>query len=216
VPTRLVPSPQEYPLDGYDTLEYFPTELDDLHSLVVEAMYAVEEEAVAWQRIPPFPEESDLEDAASPPNAQPRRTRLEMMHLREFHHHRRLVSKAVGRLLSTSLPDYSAELDAALRRIAPTRPVRRNPYRAAAAAARSGIADSLARESRPERAADMENDDAAARPELARKHCPSCRKLTTPPRTMVFFGECPVCYEGNELRATSCGHPVCKACWDGM
>lgn len=93
---------------------------------------------------------------------------------------------------------------------------RRTPPRAAAAAARSGIARSLAEESRPESAVDMENHEAAARSVVPKKPCPSCRKPTTLPRTRVFFGKCLVCYEGDELRTTSCGHPMCKACWDRM
>lgn len=94
---------------------------------------------------------------------------------------------------------------------------RRPPPRAAAVAARPGIANSLAADNEPEGAADQENDEAAARPKPARKPCPTCRKLTTQPRKRVFFGECPVCTEGGDgLCALSCGHPVCKACWDRM
>lgn len=156
------------------------------------------------------------------PRAHPTRTprshtggREFAMHLREFHNRHNLVAEAVGRLLSTSLPDYSAELDAALRRIAPTRPVRRNPYRAAAAAARSGIEDSIAADNEPERAADSENDAAAARPPVEKKTCPTCNRGVPRPRKRVF-AECTICFDSDGVCGLTCGHLMCGSCWDRL
>jgi len=134
------------------------------------------------------------------------------MYQREYARIHPLTVEAVERLLSTPLPDRERIMETEIRRLRPRRP----SARAAAAAARSGIAESLAREEVSEAAADLENDTNAARPRVEKKMCPFRCRVVSKPHVRVY-GSCnlPHC-KGDEVYKLSCGHLVCLGCWDGM
>lgn len=132
------------------------------------------------------------------------------MYQREYARSHPLAVEAVERLLSTPFPDRERIMETEIRRL------RRPSARTAAVAARSGIATSLAAEAVSEAAADLENDEAAARPRVEKKTCPFRCRVVPKPRVRVY-GSCnlPHC-KGDEVYKLSCGHLVCLGCWEGM